>query len=110
MWSQRLRPACPLEFAMPFGQNPDFEFKIIRALSTVDAATTTARPYTSTSCFVFRSMYATPAACPLSSTRIFFASAFVRNSRFFVASAAGSKYRGDEKNAPMSHPSVQFPQ
>jgi hypothetical protein len=47
---------------------------------------------------------------PFSSTRTFFASAFVRNSRLPVASARGRNLHGVEKNEPVSHPVVQAPQ
>ena len=95
---------------MPSGQMRDFEFSMMRADSRHDAATTTTRERTSTSSPVLRSMYATPLARPFPSTRMFFASALVLNSRLLVASARGRNLHGVEKNEPVSHPVVHAPQ
>src|SRR6266700_273758 len=60
--SHKLRPSCPLEFAIPVGQCRDFEFNMMCAVSTQDAASTTTLAYTSTSFRVDLSTYATPFA------------------------------------------------
>ena len=60
MWSIRLRPTWPLEFASPSEKRGVAEFSRMRADSIVDAHRNTMRPRTSIDSFVSASIRWTP--------------------------------------------------
>jgi len=63
--SVRYLPATPLEFASPFGNSDDFEFRSRRADSHALAASTTTRARACRSLPSVLSTYATPVTRPL---------------------------------------------
>src|SRR6516164_1064515 len=107
VWSMRLCPTSPLEFARPSGQSGDVERRSNRALSIVDAHRKTMRAWNSIVCFVSASITSTPLALPVflfQSTRetTLFGCSVMRPVLFAVGSVAFTLEKYDRVMQPRS--------
>ncbi len=111
VWSMRLWPTSPLEFASPFGKSGDVESSSSRALSMVEAHRKTMRARNSIVCFVTASITATPRALPVFASQITrVTTLFGRSVMSPVFRAAGSVAFTEEKYDRVMQPRSQGPQ